>query len=1410
MHRVAKPKSNSASLLILVLFLSISSSVCRAGHSPNELFVKVRGPVYRSSLDGALSSGSVLINELSTTQADASQPYATFARLSADLEQVIRLSFRHEVDLQSLFTQLGNDPDVEWVAYNNQYRTVQALDEGYTPSDEFFNQQPWLRRISAPLAWEITRGSPSIIIGIIDTGIDHTHRDLRDNIWRNPGEIPDNGLDDDNNGFIDDVIGWDFVDAPSLPAGGDYLDRDNDPMDDFGHGTYVAGCAAGSTDNGVCYASVGFGCRLMPLRAGNANGTLEEDDIAAAVLYGTANGARIINMSFGDVVASPFLREVVQIAHSHGVVLTASAGNANNDGIHYPSGFPEVISVGATDTLDRRASFSNYGPSVDIMAPGDYISSTILGGECGQWVFPSGTSYAAPIVAGVAGLVLSVDSTLQPDDLLDILRSTADDLGPAGWDPIFTSGRVNARRAVEVASFGADAIARIHSPRNDSGVRDAFVISGTASGAAFNSYSLEFGVGENPTSWQPAASGNQRVFSNMLGTITAPQRDTVLVVRLKVRASNGNESVDFVHLYVQNDEPTIDSLRSRLVLDADGYAQQILAWTNQFTSATLLMTNTSGDSIREDFGYVSDAHVAVISQERYRGDWTATLRVTNLLGESALSAAFPYSSVQTGILPFLYSQSQTTVPHGVLGSFTSDYDCDSRPELWVLPVNENLIVDTLEPYEWSGSTFIETEDTYGPHIPQAWGDADGDGLFEMAARRFVETRIWEQSAPCGAPSNIVLETFSADSEFVISRFVRVDSASGRDDILARIRTSSGSRMALFSVSPNYAVARRVVLPNTTTGQNNMGPPGSAVGDLDRDGLLDVIYGDYDGDIIWCEWNGSEAVQVYSLRLRQNDATNWMAIGDFDGDGEQELIAGCRSNAGYSSESQRLLQGWDYYIFESFLDNELAAVDSIAILGNENVSVNPASVLASDLNNDGRDEIIISSYPDLYIISYNNLSGRYEPVWHDLPSKSGAMTTVDLNGNGVKELIASNGTVQLRIESTTAESESPFPPRLFAEPLNESEIRLFWTPIPGAVHYEVYRALSGEPLQFALSTQAYEVVIQSQMDVLNDFAVLTYDTAFPVPTSAFSNLITIASNAPPLVHDVVEWPTPTTIAISFSESMGPSISVQGNWRLEDGSMPAVILESEAARKVYLSFDTPLTPGEHELTMRNLRDAQGTALPESQQILRFALTADSTEFCYVLRHSLSDGPVGNHVEIVFSEAMSLSVEEVQNYTVIDARRQGQPFTARSVRSLSEDRSRVEVELDPRYPAGSVGVPVRIELRNMESTSGKELAQTTLLIESAAENLDAAYVYPNPFRRVGAAGSDGVYFAGLPMEATIRIFTLSGVLIKTIEHKGTSGHASWDLHTQDGDMIASGVYLYKIEANGSEKLGKLAVAK
>lgn len=320
-----------------------------------------------------------------------------------------------------------------------------------TPNDPGWSNQWGPVRIQAPAAWNIVTGT-QVTIAVVDSGLQLSHEDLVSQVWTNPGEIPGNGLDDDGNGKIDDIHGWHIYHywngSTFDPA------EDADIRDDYGHGTHVSGIAAARTNNGAGIAGIAWGARIMPVKVLDQYGNGWYSDIAAGILYATDNGAHIVNLSLGGASSSETLCAAVEYAYSKGAVLVAAAGNTGGT-VFYPAACTHVLAVAATDSNDQRASFSNYGPQVDLAAPGVDIFSTwchpdTTSGLClGNYYFSrSGTSMAAPHVSGVAALIRSLGPELSASQVVSRLLETSDDVSSPGPD-IFTGwGRINAYRAI--------------------------------------------------------------------------------------------------------------------------------------------------------------------------------------------------------------------------------------------------------------------------------------------------------------------------------------------------------------------------------------------------------------------------------------------------------------------------------------------------------------------------------------------------------------------------------------------------------------------------------------------------------------------------------------------------------------------------------------------------------------------------------------------------------------------------------------------------------------------------------------------------------------------------------------------------------------------------------------------------
>ncbi len=333
-----------------------------------------------------------------------------------------RLTLRHlnvrvihvaENRTEAVLAALRSDADIEFAERDF---VAQAA---FVPNDPLVvSGSEWhLATIQAPQAWDITVGGTNTIVAVLDSGINAAHPEFAGRI----------------------LPGYDFV------------FNDNDPADDFGHGTAVAGTIVADGNNGMGVAGVAYGCSVLPVKVVDASGFASYSTIAQGIKYAVDHGARVINLSIAGDSSSITLQNAINYAWNNNVVVVAAAGNNANTVLQYPAACEHVVAVAATEPDDSRAAFSSYGSYITLSAPGDGIWTTQrdLANPYGSW---RGTSFASPIVAGVAALMASANSSLSNTQIVSLLKQTADDIGTSGYDTSFGYGRINAFRAVSAAN----------------------------------------------------------------------------------------------------------------------------------------------------------------------------------------------------------------------------------------------------------------------------------------------------------------------------------------------------------------------------------------------------------------------------------------------------------------------------------------------------------------------------------------------------------------------------------------------------------------------------------------------------------------------------------------------------------------------------------------------------------------------------------------------------------------------------------------------------------------------------------------------------------------------------------------------------------------------------------------------
>ncbi len=393
--------------------------------------IHIKTKAITSIVSGARFNGiNYLNNALNSIKATSIKKFIPSELIISDnqantfgIDRIYEVRYDSQDDPYNICSELMSNPDVEFacpVYIREQH--------DFTPNDSNVNLQYGLTILNMFKAWGVTKGSDTVKIAIVDSGVDINHKDLAANIWTNPNEIAGNGVDDDKNGKIDDVHGWDFCATSSISDinSGNFRE-DNDPTNLVNtHGTSVAGCASATTDNNMGVAGIGFNCKIIPIKCGSSiSGVSGIYNGYAGITYAAKLGAQVINCSWGGQGYSASEEAVINYAASKGACLIVSSGNdySNTDDTKfYPANFSNAFSIGSVTSAKSASDFTNYGYSVGVFAPGSRIYTT---DASNQYTTTDGTSFSSPYIAGIAALVKTIHPEWSPQQVYHQIRSTA-------------------------------------------------------------------------------------------------------------------------------------------------------------------------------------------------------------------------------------------------------------------------------------------------------------------------------------------------------------------------------------------------------------------------------------------------------------------------------------------------------------------------------------------------------------------------------------------------------------------------------------------------------------------------------------------------------------------------------------------------------------------------------------------------------------------------------------------------------------------------------------------------------------------------------------------------------------------------------------------------------------------------
>jgi subtilisin family serine protease len=744
----------------------------------------------------------------------------------------------------------------------------------------------------------------TVVVAILDTGVDMAHPELQNRIWTNPGEIADNGIDDDHNGFIDDVHGWDFTGDTSFA---DPI-PDNDPTDNFGHGTHCAGIVAAVANNTHGIAGIVDDCKIMPVKFFPL---MLSSYAAQAIVYAADNGADVISMSFGYPWQIKILEDALDYAEARGVILCASAGNDGTEYKNYPAASVHTLAISATNSYDKVTSFSTYGQHIDIAAPGESILSLRAGGtdmyelkgEPGIHIIgdiyylASGTSMSAPHVAAVAAYMRAVSPGLIPDRAKTILEQSADDLlDPLGrgeylpgWDKYSGYGRLNLENALALVP---EKRTMIESPLPNQIVAGSVPVVGLCDAYDFNGYILEFGSGYRPSAWTEFCRSYSPKIHDTLGYWDTQGLNGIFTIRARMGESN----IAYATVFVINSNSI--SISSPISGDT----------INSYT-------NILGDALCPDFDHFTIAWAS--SQDT--DTWTDVYESSRPV-ENSLLCTF---------------NSNNLIP----GAYFIKLAVYSGSNLIGMDIKSIYI---SQPFSGENAWKISL-DTIVSDVP-TFGDFDGDGINEIALGTASGIRFFDLD---GSQKQIgILEMREYNFRGLLS--VGDIDNDGIDDLVALAKhQADGDTVGLLFAFPSSSEPCQVTLPFKVNffHYDNADVevyPYVGLKDIDRDGRDEIfVYSLYGSGIY--TWKPSQGLK------RKQMVTNWPYFSaDTDGDGYDEFFCIHGSMLMQTDQSGVIERTFDLdpTHFFGFTSRSISAVD---VDGDKNAELVVLGYLNTDQN-----------------------------------------------------------------------------------------------------------------------------------------------------------------------------------------------------------------------------------------------------------------------------------------------------------------------------------------------------------------------------------------------------------------------------------------------------------------------------
>ncbi len=1289
-----------------------------------------------------------------------------------------------------------------------------------TPNDLYYGLQAIpVSRIDQ--AWNYTTGSHLIKVGVVDSGVLVNHPDLRSNIYLNPNEIPGNGIDDDNNGYIDDWCGWDFVDAPEMSdtALGDYTGQDNDVEDENFHGTHVAGIIGAAGNNGIGIAGTCWNVSIVPLRAGfrttSGQGFLQDDDAAAAIIYAADNGCNVINMSWGDPNYSPIISDACEYAYAKGVTLIASAGNDSGDILSYPAKLSCVISVGSVNSAKQLSGFSSYGVDLDLVAVGERVLSTykLEGGE--QYFYQDGTSMSAPFVTGSVALLLSLQPGLSPQEVRAALLTSTEDIGTLGFDIQTGHGLLDTKKLLDNTH---PPYVDITNPPDQLGVTETTQIIGSVYGDDFMRYSITYSSLTDPTmvGWYdiqthhptPTFHYNQ-VTNGVLGEFKIPPyfAEGKYLLRLQYeKTQNSQMKYNYYRTIVVDRTPpelNINSLGGFKRYEKQNLRYYASATYNEPVRTEFVITASDGNIYKAYSATIDTLQIWAIPSNVPQGPINVQISAFNIANVEYQSPVFVnFMNITYELVPS-YGYTKEAIGNAkrpitrmkdINGNGSMEYIAMDMPESGY---------GTVRAYEPQPGGHAQTHSFNDAFWPLDLGTTISGGT-ELLLLKGDTGLLWGKDEGDNYPSaDSLIWTSGGISGGIIANY-DLDS---RNELLV-VKNLPNERIiqAYKSSSNGRALIEQNRLQNIPAAQQGFRKtfvPTVLVDNLDGDSTPDILCADTYGNVMVFEIVNANVHEMRWTKKLPVANTYSLAIGDFDGDGQKDFFVG-----GYNTSVVN--PDMNFWYFEGFCraaNNSFTSMGSI--LFNEVQSQN--SIHADDLDSDGKSELILAIAPNLYIVSYEN--GKFVPKFHGDSFRNYQVSTW-MDNDGIVRILANSkvsadSTIAVQWTPSLPFTGPPTPANLLVKPIDSTSIYISWIQT-GAPAYRLYRMDANDVITY---WDLADVSSYTDSDLITGsaykYAISAIDFTYSPSESVRSLWSTGIANEAPQITEI-SFVGKNELRLLFNQQLPPSVLNPSFYALNHGmgrpnSVNSIYGHYGVQLKFRDSFAAVSSP--YVLELQNIVGSTGVAsvqnsysfpyVPDTEAPRLESATLLSSKKTLVLKYSESIHPTG--ADYLPNYVLTLPATDSNNRVV--------------AASLEDDTITISFAIEVK-PSNQTYF---IETNNLTDLAGNIISPQYKLARFGLNditNLDKLTVYPNPITR---KHSPLAIFVNFPTgkQGKISIYNNAGDLVYrsdigpfTSINNNTTWR--WNLKNNDGRDVASGIYYYVVEMDKEFKRGKLAIIR